>query len=172
MNICSKRSIFGIFFIACMTTSLIGTISLSAATHPDDQAYLTRAMEAPLTFTVPKAQSDEVWSRIRSFMLRYLNGGTRGTITDSVAATAPLHAGIIREGKIQASEYLASRIVSVDVVKFSIQSDLFNTNKKNVEQGSYIWTNADLKIVERNLHLWALYARTGEIQPELVDKTH
>ena len=168
----SAMKALGIFISVIMVASLTCPIALSAVTSPQAQAYLDRAMQTPLTFTVPKAQSDKAWSRITTFMVRYLNGGTLGKITDSVAATGPAQRSLSPGREALGSEYMASRTVKGDVVEFSIESDLFNTNKRLIEQHAYVWSDADLKIVQQNLHLWALYARTGEIQPELVDKTH
>jgi hypothetical protein len=172
MMSCSARKGLGVLLSVIMVASLIYTIPLSAAISPEAQAYLARAMQTPLTFTVPKAQSDKVWSRITTFMVRYLNGGTLGKITDSVAATGSAHMNVSPGRETLGSEYVANRTVKGDAVEFSIGSDLFNTNKRLIQQHAYVWSEADLKIVQQNLHLWALYARTGEIRPELVDKAH
>jgi hypothetical protein len=172
MEISLRRKILGGLIVMFVVAMLAGTIPLSAQPHSGDQASLGRAMKTPLVFTVPRAQSEKVWNRITSFMTKYLKGGTQGEISDSVAATAPLHVGILKRQEVGASVYRASQTATGDVAMFSIQSDLLSRNEKLAEQQTFIWTNADLKIVDRNLHLWALYARTGELQPELVDQSH
>ena len=166
-----KRGVI-IFLFAIMVALIAWMAELSAAPTPDDQACLARAMQTPLVFKVPKAQSDEVWSRLTSFMVKYLKGGVQGKITDSMAATGSIRMDIAQGHQSQVSAYSATRTIKGETVEFSVQSGLLNTKTQVGKPMVFTWSNTDLKAVEQNLHLWALYARTGEIRPELVDKTH
>ena len=172
MKIGSVKNRAPIFFLVFMLGLVTYAVELNAAEDPDAQAYLAKAMQTPLIFSAPKAQSDEIWSRITSFMIIYLKGGPQGKITDSTATSGPLNVTLTQGNVPELSAYSAFRTVKGEVVEFSIQSVLLNTGTNLTGKNVYVWSNADQKVVMQNLHIWALYAKTGEIRAELVDKTH
>ena len=119
-----------------------------AATTPEANAYLARAMAAPLTFTVPKDNSDEAWSRVNSFIAKYSTMKIQ-TASDYIIETFnPIN-------NFHAFGYTANRMTKGDEVEISVT-------------GTWYW--GQKKAATRNAHILALYAVTGELDETLISR--
>ncbi len=134
-----------VFGLACHAHVGVGVGLYS----PGETAYLERAMQTSLTFVVPEEKGDETWTRIKEFVGEHSTMKIQ-SLTDTSIET-------VRPGKTGEYGYTATRAAA---------------------QGSHTITVACLcppgasedneKARERNAHILALYALTGEIMPRLI----
>ena len=137
--------------VVCLLAGACGpglTGRAPAATTPEANAYLARAMAAPLTFTVPKDKSDEAWGRVNSFIVKYSTMKVQ-TVSDYIIQTYnPID-------NFHAWGYTANRMTQGDAVEISVTC-------------TYAWGHE--KTATRNAHILALYAVTGELDETLISR--
>jgi hypothetical protein len=117
-------------------------ISSTFSQQKDDSGFMSKMDKAPLVFSVPKDKSDEVWKRINFFISEY-------SMTKIQVATDILVETNI-PGKMSEFGYSASRTAKGDTVEFKV--------KCSGPAGSE-------KLADRNAHVLAYYAATGETIP-------
>jgi len=117
------------------------------ATDEDGRAYLARAMQASLTFTVPKERSDEVWSLVNSFIAHYSSMKVQ-TASDYIIST-------YNPDAIYNYGYSATRAIRADGIEFAVMC--FSGGNPPVQ-----------RISNQNAHILALYLQTGELRPEFI----
>ena len=134
-----------IMFLAIACNQTVNSIKLT----PDQQAYVARAMLQPIPVVIPKDKAEEAWGRIQSFIGQYASMKMQ-IATDYIIETYN------PDGSSFAYSYRAAKTVKGDSVEFALAC----------------FTNAQFgmaqKECERNVHLLALYAATGELIPELI----
>jgi hypothetical protein len=115
---------------------------------PEQQAYVVQAMQQPIPISVTKDKSDETWGRILSFISQYASMKIR-VATDYIIETfAPIG------GPTPFYAYEAIRAVKGDTVEFNLRC--YNDYGAREEE------------CNRNVHLLAHYAVTGELIPNLI----
>lgn len=137
--------------VVCLLAGACGpgmTGRAPAATTPEANAYLARVMATPLTFTVPKDKSDEVWGRINNFIAKYSTMKIQ-TASDYIIETYN------PTDNINAWGYMANRMVKGDEVEISVTC-------------TYAWGHK--KTGTRNAQILALYAATGELDETLISR--
>ncbi len=117
---------------------------------PGETAYLERAMQEPLTFVVPEAKGEEAWTRIKEFI------GEHSTMKIQTLSDARIET--VRPAKPGEYGYSASRVSSEGNHTISVSCHCPDPSE---ETG---------KVRERNAHILAHYALTGEIMPKLIAK--
>lgn len=110
--------------------------------------YLNKVMSTSLSFKVPKSKADEVWGRIQSFIGKYASMKIQ-TATDFVFETYNPPKGERKFG------YSAIRTPMGNQDEFEVRC--FSNTTLFIEQA------------ERNAHILAYYALTGEINPKFID---
>lgn len=143
------KKLFVLLVLALVALACEPTIQLT----PDQQAFVYRAMQQPIPVVVAKDKAEEAWGRIQSFIAQYADMKIQ-IATDYVIETYnPLHHEFF---------YKAIKTPKGNTVEFILQCE-----KASIDMTSIDKTKAKC---DRNVHLWALYAVTGEILPELVFK--
>jgi hypothetical protein len=127
----------------------------------EERAYLKRVMKTPIVFTVPNEKAEEIWGRIHSFIGRY-SSMEIWIATDYVIQTYEPR-GFFDYG------YIVVRTPKEDDFEFSIEcmgiSVLKTLTTKTI-------TNKNDKVCNRNAHLLAYFALSGEEVPWLIRKTN
>jgi hypothetical protein len=116
---------------------------------PAEEEYLSKVMQAPLEFSIPKDKSEEVWGRIQSFIGRYSSMKIQ-VATDYVLQTYNPQESAVDFG------YYANRTPQGDEVGFEVRCICGN-----------MFSGKDR---DRNAHILAHYAQTGEIIPRLISQ--
>ena len=135
--------------LAATTLSCAGSLELSG----DEQSSLGLAMAQPLTFTVPRYHSLEVWDRAQSFVDRYSTMKLR-SVTDSlvVAYEAPTYSQLpspVESGAGIRFGYTVSRSSGSDGINIAVRC---SASSKLGE-----------KDADQNAHIAAYYISTGTI---------
>ena len=68
-------TVFIAVFVCSISQGGCAAHTSSLDLNPEQQAYLDRAMQAPLEFTVSKEEVDEAWERARDFIRTYSSTG-------------------------------------------------------------------------------------------------
>ncbi len=118
---------------------------------PGETAYLDRAMQTSLTFVIPEEKGDEAWTRIKEFV-----------------------------GEHSSMKILSVTDTSLETVRPAKDGEFGYTASRAAGQGSHTITVACVcppgvsaeseKAREKNAHILARYAMTGEIMPRLIAK--
>ena len=111
--------------------------------------YLDKAMQAELQFKLPVDEAKKAWKRIKSFINKFSSMKIKIS-DDTVIETLPPTQGMIRYG------YRATQTPSGEEMEFAVACSCGNAYSR--EQAN------------KNSHLLAYYAQTGELIAKLVDK--
>ena len=118
---------------------------------PGEAAYLERAMQTSLAVVVPDEKGDETWTRIKDFIGEHSTMKIQ-TVSDARIETVP-------PAKAGEYGYSASRTASQGSQTFTIACLCPGSTEADNE-----------KARDRNAHILAHYALTGEIMPRLIAK--
>lgn len=130
-----KKYIVILVLAACIFLGIWSPLLCQEKINP---AYIDKVMTYPLTFSIPKEKSDEVWGRINMFILKY------------------------GDAKIQvASEFIIQSQDARLISEFGYQAARAPRND-SVEIVVACWAPALAKMAEINSHTLAYYAVTGE----------
>lgn len=116
---------------------------------PKEVEYLEKAMDAELQFKLPVDEANKAWKRIETFIKKFSSMKIKIS-DDTVIETLPPTRGMIRYG------YRATQTPSGDEMEFAVACSFGNAYSR--EQAN------------KNSHLLAYYAQTGELIAKLVDK--
>lgn len=114
---------------------------------PEEQEYLNKAMETPLTFTIQREDAEEAWGWIKKFIGKYSSMRIQKETDYLIETYTPSG---IRYG------YSATRSPRGDEVEFEVKC--FSGNVFLEEEA------------ERNAHILAYYALNGEVMPKFVNR--
>lgn len=143
------KKTLSLFTIALLFCGL--TVLGSQKLKPKEVEYLEKAMEADLQFTLPADEANKCWKKIESFIKKF--GSMKIKISDNtVIETLPPTRGMIRYG------YRATKNPSEEGgdMEFAIACSFGNAFSR--EQAN------------KNAHLLAYYAQTGELIAKFVEK--
>ena len=116
---------------------------------PEIQAYDTRVMSQPTSFSLPTENSTEAWSRAHQFVAT-LSSFRMQTVTDYVIQTYMMESAWPKYG------YSVTRTTSGDRTNFSVQC--FCTNRFSGKNAEY------------NAHALAHYMVTGEVIDQRINR--
>lgn len=122
---------------------------------PEEQAYLDKALNTPLTVTIPKEISDDAWGRIQVFIARYSDMKFQ-TSTEFVIDTYKPTEGKTKFGSNTNYGYSANRLPMGDQVEIQVNCMVPPLFSK--------------KSARHNAHILAYFAVTGELMPQLLKK--
>jgi hypothetical protein len=135
----------GVFCLgACIT---IPKDAPPLATDDAGRAYIARAMQTPLSFSVSKEKGEETWSRINAFVSKYSSMKIQTASEYILETYNPTY--------IYQFGYSANRNVKGNEIEFTVSC---------FPATGSVWT----RIPAQNAHILALYAMTGELRPEFV----
>jgi hypothetical protein len=116
---------------------------------PKEQEYLENAMNTELQFTLPLKEAKKAWKRIEKFIKKYSEMKLKIS-DDNVIETLSPTAGMTRYG------YRATQKILGEAAEIAIACTYGNAYTR--EQAN------------KNAHLLAYYAQTGDLIPKLVEK--
>ena len=116
---------------------------------PKEQEYLENAMNTELQFTLPLKEAKKAWKRIENFIKKYSSMKIKAS-DDSVIETLQPTAGMTRYG------YRATQTLTGEEAETAVACMFGN-----------IYTREQ---ANKNAHLLAYYAQSGELIPKLVEK--
>lgn len=116
---------------------------------PKEQEYLDNAMDTQLQFKLPLKEAKKAWKRIEGFIEKFSSMKIK-IADDTVIETLNPTAGMTRYG------YRATKKVEGEEAEIAVACTFGNVYTQ--EQAN------------RNAHLLAYYAQTGELIPKLVEK--
>lgn len=137
-------SLFTITLLCCGLT-ILGSQKLK----PKEIEYLKKAMDAELQFKIPVNEAKKAWKRIESFIKKYSSMKIKIS-DDTVIETLPPTRGMIRYG------YRATQTASGEEMEIAVTCSFGNAFSR--EQAN------------KNSHLLAYYAQTGELIAKCVEK--
>lgn len=137
-------SLFTIALLCCGLT-VLGSQKLK----PKEVEYLEKAMDAELQFKIPVNEAKKAWKRIESFIKKYSSMKIKIS-DDTVIETLPPTRGMIRYG------YRATQTASGEEMEIAVACSFGNAFSR--EQAN------------KNSHLLAYYAQTGELITKFVEK--
>ena len=117
-------------------------ISSMFSQQKDDPSFMAKMDKAPLVFSVQKDKSDEVWKRINFFISEYSMIKIQVATDILVETNSP--------GKMGEFGYSAIRTTKGDTVEFKVKC---------------LGPAGSEKLADRNAHVLAYYAATGETIP-------
>jgi hypothetical protein len=117
-------------------------ISSMFSQEKDDSGFMVKMDKAPLVFSVSKDKSDEIWKRINFFITEYSMTKIQ-VATDLIIETN-------NPGTMGEFAYSASRTTKGDSVEFKVKC---------------VGPAGSEKLADRNAHVLAYYAATGESIP-------
>ena len=139
-------------FIYVLILFLTGCATTRSFT-PEQEAYMTRARQCPLTISVAKGSEAEIaWSRAHSFITQYSSMKIQTATEYTIQTYNPIRRGGF---KIDYG-YSLSKLLTEDDVQMTVRC--FSNNEY-----------AD-HLVDHNAHLLAHYMKTGELMPELINR--
>ena len=141
------KKTFSLITIALLCFGL--TVLGSQKLKPKEVEYLEKAMDAELQFKLPVDKANKAWKRIETFIKKFSSMKIKIS-DDTVIETLPPTRGMIRYG------YRATQTPSGDEMEFAVACSFGNAYSR--EQAN------------KNSHLLAYYAQTGELIAKLVDK--
>jgi hypothetical protein len=131
--------------LLCCGLTVLGSQKLK----PKEVEYLEKAMDAKLQFKLPADKANKAWKRIETFIKKF--SSMKITIlNDTVIETLAPTRGMMRYG------YRATQTPSSEDMEFAVACSYGNAYSS--EQAN------------KNAHLLAYYAQTGELIAKLVDK--
>jgi len=138
-----------ILALAVLSCASSAMFQLSA----DEEASLRQAMDAPLTFVVPRDHSLEAWDRAQDYVNRYSSMKLR-SVTDSVLVTydSPTYQQVpvpVQAGSSIRYGYSVSRTSDPEGIRIAVQCAPSSTlGQKDADQ---------------NAHIAAYYIQTGRV---------
>ncbi len=138
----------------------VGLLTGCASLPPASKAYLARAMETPLHYSVDHDKSEIVWRRAHVFVRRYARGIPTSNGTTLLETYEPLNDNAVFNHRV-------SRVPGryKDWFKFSCKARL--SRYWIIMHGSgrmARWSAHDA--ANQNAHIFAYYAKTGVAPPE------
>jgi hypothetical protein len=137
-----------VILVSFSLTALLGCATTSELSS-SQQAFLAAAMATPLTFTLPQDQAEAAWTRAQTFVQRFS--------TMKLQALTP---HVIRTydstGTSPAFGYYLRKVPKGGETQFTVEcmcSNMFPSDQ-SIE----------------NAHLLAYYMKTGNLDPELVNR--
>lgn len=118
---------------------------------PGETDYLERVMQTSLTFVLPGEKGDEAWSRIKEFIGEHSTMKIQSVADDRIETVQP--------ARIGEYGYSASRVGAEGSQTFTVSCLCQPGSSGENEQAR-----------QRNAHILARYALTGEIMPRLIAK--
>lgn len=115
---------------------------------PEEQAYFNKATATPLRFTAPREKNEEIWERVRVFIVRYSAVEVRTPDDFSIETFVPQWS--------EEFSYAASRSRRGNTVEFTV----------SCIHGRF---GVDAP-AQQNAHVLAHYALTGELNGRFVRK--
>jgi len=117
-------------------------ISSMFSQEKDDSGFMVKMDKAPLVFSVSKDKSDEIWKRINFFITEYSMTKIQVATEFIIETNNP--------GTMGEFAYSASRTTKGDSVEFKVKC---------------VGPSGSEKLADRNAHVLAYYAATGESIP-------
>lgn len=137
-------SLFMVAFLCCGAI-LFGSQKLK----PKEIEYLEKAMDTELKFVLPVEEAEEAWKRIKTFIKKFSSMKIKIS-DDTVIETLPPTRGMMRYG------YRAIQTPSYEGMEIAVACTFGNAFAR--------------EHANKNAHLLAYYAQTGELITKLVEK--